>query len=113
MDIKKELTKNEIRNLLILTYLGEWMMTSHYSDKSRSEYTDVLDKMLKIAHRAGLDEYVSWQDTERRIEPSPLLESKCQELIDEYGDKFFLDELSERLSRVDVESLVRYQKDNL
>jgi len=106
---QKMFTKDEFRRLLILTYLGEWVMTSH-KDESRSEYTSILDKMLSFAHRMGLDEYVSWQDTPSRIEPSMLLEDEGRKFMEEYEDRFFFDELAERLSQVDIEALVRHQK---
>ena len=108
--VQKMFTKDEVRRLLILTYLGEWVMTSQHKDESRSEYTDILDKMLSFAHRMGLDEYVSWQDTPSRIEPSMLLEDEGRKFMEEYEDRFFFDELAERLSQVDIEALVRHQK---
>jgi len=111
MNMKKTFSKEEIRRLLVLTYIGEWVMTSNYKEGScRAEYTEILDKMLNLAHKAGLDEYVSWQET--GIEPSPLLEDECRRFLEEYEDKYFLAELAERLSEIDVEALVRHQKQN-
>lgn len=97
MELKKQLTKKEIERLLILTYLGEWVVNAHaQGDEIRSEYTRLLEKVLSLAHQAGLDEYVSWRNASQKLDASFLLEEKCQKFIEEYGKKFFQEEFEDR-----------------
>ncbi len=78
---------------------------------SLPDYSALLDKMLGCTHKFGLDEYVSWEKYAGKIGPSSLLEDECRTFMADYEDNFFADELSERSARIDLEALVRYQKE--
>ena len=110
MSIAKIFTKDEFRRLLFLTFLGEWVVNAHRGVGVLKEYEEILDRILGYAHQFGLDEYVAWEKEPGKVEPSHLLEDECRKFMDEYEDKFFLAELADRLSQVDVEALVRHQK---
>lgn len=111
MEAIKIFTKDELQRLLFLTFLGEWVMNAHRGTNSKTEYTDILDKVLRHAHKMGLDQYIAWEKS-GKIGPSCQLENECREFMSEYENCFFLEELAERFSKIDVEALIRYQKEN-
>lgn len=111
MELGKQLTKEEIKRLLILAYLGEWVVNAHaQGDEARPEYTSILEKMLSLAHQAGLDEYVAWRNAVKKIDASFLLEEKCQKFLAEYGEKFFKEEFEDRFPAMDIQALMRKQQ---
>ena len=111
VNIEKLFTQDEFRRLLFLTFLGEWVMNAHRGVDSKNEYTEVLDKILGYAQKMGLDQYTTWEKS-GKIGPSCQLENECDEFMDEYENLFFLQELAERFSKIDVEALIRYQKEH-
>ncbi|MDP3920450.1 MAG: hypothetical protein Q8R76_06575 [Candidatus Omnitrophota bacterium] len=112
MSIEKIFNKEEFRRLLFLTFLGEWVMNAHRGVSSKTEYTYVLDKILGYAQQMGLDQYVTWEKEPGKIGPSCQLENECREFMSEYENRFFLEELADRFSKIDVEALIRYQKEH-
>jgi len=104
MSLEATFSKDEFRRILILTYLGEWVVNAERSKDSLTEYSETLDQMLHHAHKMGLDEYVAWDKETGKIQPSFLLEEEGRKFMAEYEDKFFLSELADRLSQMDVES---------
>ena len=111
MSLEATFSKDEFRRILILTYHGEWVVNAEKGKDSLEEYSETRDKMLHYACEIGLEEYVAWDKETGKIQPSFLLESEGRKFIAEYEDKFFLGELADRLSRMDVEALLRSQKD--
>ena len=111
MSIEKFFSKDEFRRLLFLTFLGEWVMNAHRGVDSKVEYTEVLDKILGYVQNMGLDQYTTWEKS-GKIGPSCQLENECREFMADYENHFFLQELAERFSKIDIEALIRYQKEH-
>lgn len=114
MDIEKIFSKDEFRRLVLLTYLGEWIINSQKRPVNSSvEYNDVLDKVLGYAQKIGLNEYVQRKKNSQEIEASFFLEEEGVKIMEEYHDHFFLEELVERFSQVDVEAFLSHRKKGL
>ena len=105
--MKIDLTKKQLKTLLELTYLGNWMINAHRAgddDPILEEYDDMASFIYSKAGEAGLKE-VKYSDKVDRWFPTGdfEMESEVTEFHDEYDNNIFWDELSDRLAFRDFE----------
>lgn len=101
--MKRFFNQYEYRRLLILTFLGDWVINAHLTDDRLKEYTDVQDKIFAFAKQFGLDECIDRDEQTGKIYPSRLLEEEALKFMEEYEDESFWDELTDRLARRDMD----------
>ena len=113
-----ELTKVQFRALLKLMYLGNWMANANRDgsaeDPRREDYETMEDYIFSFAKKFGLDE---WVDDENAAEGKFFStsqfeeETDVRELIYEYDEETFWDELIDRLG--DRDFYLHYPKNEI
>lgn len=101
MDIK--LTKDQLRNLLILTYIGNWVVNADKTEDDQDEDFNSLEQvLLSMAKDQGLASYVSGPDGDRNLYASEVLEETAETYLDEFERGFILEDLALQLARRDL-----------
>lgn len=98
MDIK--LTKQQMRLLLDLVYIGNWVINSIRGDDRINEYDNIESFFFSLADKEGLKGLV-----ERMPEPVPsqrYVDGGIHEAIMDYEDTVFYNILAEELARRDL-----------
>lgn len=96
-----ELSKKELRYLLDLVYIGNWILNSARGLDRFEAYDILQEKFFTLAAAAGMPELV--QTYKGHIFPSRAYEDGgIHEAIAEYEDSVFFDILAEELSRRDM-----------
>ena len=85
--MKIELTKEEYKTLLIITYCGEWMLNSHKTkDDSISKKSDDLEqKIFPFAKEAGLEKWIEFDTEMEKYLPTANMEDELHKFIDIYN----------------------------
>lgn len=100
--LKLELSQKELRRLLDMAYIGNWILNSYRSDDRISDYEDVLERLFEAAAQLGMRELYKVENG--RILPSDAFEDGgIQSAIAEYEDVCFYDILADNLARRDLE----------
>lgn len=102
--MKIGLTKEQFEALLKLVYLGNWLANANRVDDKKKEYEEIEDYIFSFAKQFGFDEYVDDEEAEKgKFYPTRKFEEEIdiQELIDEYDEETFWDELIDRLGERD------------
>ncbi len=102
--MKINFTKKQFEVLLKLVYMGNWVVNAHRTgredDKRIEKYEEMQKYLLSFAKEFGLEKYVDIDDEE--VYPSrELEEDETDELIDEYDNETFWEELIYRFMRRD------------
>ena len=92
MELK--LTDEQVRDLLKLAYLGNWLANGNRSGSEEDPHIDRFEKL--VGHLFSASEV-----SERQLED----ELFAEQLIDAYNEETFWDELVERLAHRDFERL--------
>lgn len=98
--IKLELTTEELRKLIELAYLGEWMINAQHDLEFQDEAAGAAVQKLLTAHKlpdVDLDD-----ETGEFFMKSDWTERLYDEYILDYDDHTFWDELTERLAVRDL-----------
>ena len=96
-----ELTNKELRNLLDMVYIGNWVLNSLRGDDRFQIYDDLESKLFAKARECGMK--VLAQDWEGTVVPSKAYaEGGIHEAIAYYEDNVFYEILAEELSRRDM-----------
>ncbi len=96
-----ELTQKELRTLLDMVYIGNWILNSTRGDDRFQVYDDLESKLFSIARDHGMK--VLAQDWEDTVVPSQAYaEGGIHEAIAYYEDNIFYEILAEELSRRDM-----------
>ena len=96
-----ELTKKELRNLLDLVYIGNWVLNSTRGDDRFQIYDNLESKLFALARESGMK--VLAQDWNGTVVPSQAYaEGGIHEAIAFYEDNVFYEILAEELSRRDM-----------
>lgn len=96
-----ELTTKELRNLLDMVYIGNWVLNSIRGDNRFQIYDDLESKLFAIARESGMK--VLAQDWNGTVVPSQAYaEGGIHEAIAYYEDTVFYEILAEELSRRDM-----------
>lgn len=96
-----ELSAKELRNLLDMVYIGNWVLNSTRGDNRFQIYDDLESKLFAIARESGMK--VLAQDWNGTVVPSQAYaEGGIHEAIAYYEDNIFYEILAEELSRRDM-----------
>ena len=102
--MKINFTKKQFETLLKLAYMGNWVVNSHRlfegENKRMEKYDDIEKYLLSFAKEFGLEKYVDI-DNEKMYPSIELEEDETDELIDEYDNETFWEELIDRFARRD------------
>ena len=94
------LSANEYRKLVELTYLGEWLVNAQHDPDFHDESARaVLQKVLASYTEAGVEQDV---ETSEYYVTSDWAEQMYDQYILDYDDHVFWDELTERLAQRDL-----------
>lgn len=100
-----DFTKEEFRALLDMVTLGDWVITSHdtQKDPAKEIYAAVLQKVFSRAEEFGYGDLVVFDpELQEFFETRDYEESEKEEFIDEYDSNTFWDQLISRLAERDV-----------
>ena len=96
-----ELTSKELRTLLDMVYIGNWVLNSTRGEDRFQIYDDMESKLFALAREQGMK--VLAQDWEGTVVPSKAYaEGGIHEAIAYYEDNVFYQILAEELSRRDM-----------
>jgi len=102
MDIK--LTKKQLRRLLDLVYIGNWVLNSTRGEDRIKEYDEVESTLLAQARLAGMG--ILAEDYQGEVIPSrAFAEGGIHEAIMEYENNVFFEILAEELARRDMDDV--------
>jgi hypothetical protein len=96
--MKIELTNEQLASLSKLVFLGNWLANSWRNEEVIEEYDEVESLVLSEAAKHGLEDYVEFDEEEKKAFPSHELEEKMTEVVDFYNDNTFWDQLIYRLA---------------
>jgi len=102
MDV--QLSKKQLLLLLKLVYLGNWIVnafrTGTRGDEEVDDFEQVTQYIYEIAHKAGLSEYIEYDQEAQRFFPTLLLEdeSDAAKYRRQYDEETFWHELMHRLA---------------
>jgi hypothetical protein len=96
--MKIELANEQLASLAKLVFLGNWLANSWRNEDVIEEYDEVESLVLAAAAKNGLEDYVEFDEEEKKAFPSRELEEKMTEVVDFYNDNTFWDQLIYRLA---------------
>ncbi len=97
-----ELTQKELRTLLDMVYIGNWVLNSTRGEDRFAIYDEMESKLFATARDQGMK--VLAQDWEGSVVPSKAYaEGGIHEAIAYYEDNIFYEILAEELSRRDMD----------
>ena len=100
--MKLELTTKQVRRLLDMAYIGNWILNSTRGDDRFKDYDDVESLLFAKAREEGMG--VLAEDWQGEVVPSrAFAEGGIHEAIMEYENNVFFDILAEDLARRDME----------
>ena len=98
-----EFTQEQFKTLLKLAYLGNWMANANRDgssqDPHKEEYEKMEDYLFLLAKKFGLEEWVDEEEAVKgKFYPTRFFEegTDVEELIDDYDEETFWDELIDR-----------------
>ena len=99
-----ELSQKQLRRLLDLVYIGNWILNSTRGDQRFADYDEVESLLFAAAVKAGMPSLAEWYQGE--IVPSrAFVEGGIHEAIAEYENNVFFDILAEELARRDMDDV--------
>lgn len=100
--MKINFTKKQYEDLLKLVYMGDWMTNANRTEDHTERFEELESYLFSFAKDFGLEEYADADDP-GRVYPSRLFEEEIglRELIDEYDNETFWDELPDHLGERD------------
>ena len=100
------LTKSEYRTLFDMIYMAEWMLTAYdvQPDPDKERYAHLAQKIYSHAKEAGCESLIHSSSADNEYHPSREYEDKggVHDLIEDYDNDVFWDELVERMTERDV-----------
>lgn len=104
--VNLNLTKTEYRLLLDVLYVADWVMHAHHTSEPEetAAHRMVIQKIYSYAEKMGCGDLVQADDRANEYSPTRAYEetSPAHELIDEYDDMTFWDDLMDRLVERDI-----------
>ena len=94
-------TDEEYRRLMMLTFLGEWLVNAIQKDPDPA-YEDLLSKIYSFAKGTPSESLVVFDGDAENWAPSEAFEHDAHALIDQYDDITFWEELTARLTERDL-----------
>ena len=92
------LTKDQYKTLLLLSYLGGWVVNSHKIDERDDEITKLHHHIMKYHKDFSETELVEFCDENGKFYPTPKMDEVADAYISDYNDETFWAELIERLA---------------
>ncbi len=100
--MKLELTEKEYETLVKMVYAGNWMING-LRDDTIDEFLDLEQKIfLSSRELKGGTQLLKWDKKYENYLPSEKMEDVMDELIDEYDEQIFWNELIQRLASRDI-----------
>lgn len=96
--ITLELTETQMQDLLQLVYSGEWMAQAYGTSEHAKDYEELLQQLYTVAHNNGIESDVEYDKKLGGYVPTAEFESYCDELIQQYDEHTFWEELIMRLA---------------
>ena len=97
-----ELTTREVRRLLDLVYIGNWILNSTRGDDRFADYDHVESKLFGLCQGTGMQALVEkWQGED--VPSRAFADGGIHEAIACYEDAVFYEILAEELSRRDMD----------
>ncbi|SFU48405.1 hypothetical protein [Alicyclobacillus macrosporangiidus] len=98
-----ELTREQYRHLLVLMFLGEWLVNGTQMDESRRRaIQETADYIYAMASQFGAEDWVEFCDECGVHHANQAMEDALFPIIDEYDEETFWDVLSHHLAYRDV-----------
>lgn len=84
--MKIELTKEEYKTLLTLSYCGEWVLNSHKTkvDTISKKSEELEQKLFSFAKDAGLEKWIEYDSEMKQYFPTSDMEDELHKFIDQY-----------------------------
>lgn len=105
--MKINITKKEYRLLLDILYLGDWMLTAHDQEEvpEKEKYQDVIQKFYSYAEEMGYENLIEADKASNKYYETREYEdtSEVNEIIEDYNNAAFWEELVPRLAMRDAE----------
>lgn len=112
--MKINFTKKEYRALLDIFEIAEWIMNAHKIGVSSTEtvYSALEQKIYSHAKEMGCEDLIHYADNLKKYFPTRTFEetSSFRDIIDEYDEETFGDELIVRLVERDFIDIVGKEK---
>ncbi len=111
--MKINFTKKQYLTLIKLIYLGTWITNAHRTEDIIEEFEDLEQYILSFARDFGMEDEVVYDDEIGKffLDEEFIVNSGIEEIIDEYDNETFWEELIHRLSERDLNE--RYGEDAL
>src|SRR5579864_812728 len=91
----------EYRKLMMMTFLGEWMINAVRKDPDPA-YEDTVSKVYSFSQGTSLEALAAFDKNAESWIPSEALENEAHAMIDHYDDKTFWEELTARMIERDL-----------
>jgi hypothetical protein len=92
---------NQYRDLLRLVYLGDWMANA-IKESPPYLFEEVEQHILSYAKEAGMDGLVVFDHESKKYYQTADFDQEMQEIIEDYEDYIFWEELASRLAERDL-----------
>lgn len=99
--MKTNFTKKEYETLIEMLYIASWVISAFDigPQPGKQKYEDLEQKILSHAKDFGMDKDVVWDEKLKKyFHTRKFEEGRPMELIDEFQDETFWDELTHRLA---------------
>ena len=97
-----ELSKKEVRRLLDLVYIGNWILNSTRGNDRFAVYDDLETKLFGLCRTTGMDTLVDkWEGID--VPSRAFADGGIHEAIMDYEDTVFFEILAEELARRDMD----------
>ncbi len=94
------LTSEQYKNLLLMTYLGNWLVNAHNVERNKT-FDDLAMHIYSFAKSFGAGSLVDSVPEEGKYYPTRECEELAEEYLAEYDNETFWDELTDRLTERD------------
>jgi hypothetical protein len=102
MAINMEFSEDQFKDLLKLVYLGNWVANGiRTPDNQIMGFMDINDRILNEAYSHGFSDVVGFDEKEDECYPTEAIEDEMDDLIDEYEDLVFWQDLIIRMTHRD------------
>lgn len=99
-----EFDKEQYKRLMELVYMGSWLVNAHRTEDRKTEYDEIVSYVFSQAIGSELENFVDPEPIGSRFFPNRDFEEETcvEELISDYDNETFWEELVERLAERDM-----------
>ncbi len=102
--ITLELTETQMQDLLQMVYLGEWMTQAYGNSEHAQDYEELIQKLYATAYNNGIESDVEFDKKMGGYVPTNEFESFCDDIISQYDEHTFWEELIMRMATKELQS---------